>query len=499
VETLATGDKVGMPLVPDQPVEPIDLAGVLRLAGARDLDIAIARQQVCRAVAELQHARALWLPSIFLGPTWYRLDGQVQTITGQVITTGRSSLSIGALAASPNNYLAPPPGSGYPPLNGLSSVLRLSDAIFIPRAARRDLAASQADEQAATNDALLAAAERYLDLLLAAGQLAIEREAASNARLLSEITGSYAKSGAGLQADYERALTELGRRRANIEEAVGRLEVASANLVELLVLEPNQVLAPIEPAETVYRLLPEETPLDQWIVLGLHQRPELASAQQLVEATLLRLQQARLRPLVPSMAFSYAGGGFGGGHNGFFGNFGGRGDATVSVFWELQNLGFTDRAIAHKSRAEHQIAALRFLKIENQVAAEVTSAYKTGVAASRRMAQTAPAVMSALESLRLNAINIQRGAGLPGATRPIEVLQPIQALVQARRDYLDAVISHNQSQFRLYRAVGQAPTGSVETARGPLAGGAPMPGAGPAPAGASGAPLPVPNPGPVAR
>ena len=58
------------------------------------------------------------------------------------------------------------------------------------------------------------------------------------------------------------------------------------------------------------------------IVQGLHQRPELASSQELVQATLLRLKQARLRPLVPSLAFSYAGGGFGGGSNAFFGNFG---------------------------------------------------------------------------------------------------------------------------------------------------------------------------------
>src|SRR5437868_9406503 len=35
----------GSPLIPGQVIEPIDLAGALRLAGARDLDIAIARQQ----------------------------------------------------------------------------------------------------------------------------------------------------------------------------------------------------------------------------------------------------------------------------------------------------------------------------------------------------------------------------------------------------------------------------------------------------------------------
>lgn len=457
---------LGMQLIPGQELTPIDLAGALRLAGARDLEIAIARQQVWRAIADLQQARALWLPSLYLGPTWYREDGQIQTISGQVINASRSSLFIGGLAAGPNSYPAAPPGSGFPPLTGLSTVLRISDAIFEPRAANRMVAASKANVQAATNDAVLAGAEGYFDLLLVSGLLAIEREAAANARTLAEITASYARSGAGLEADHQRILTELDHRRGNIEDAVGQLEVASANLVNLLVLGPNQVLAPIEPAEAVFRLLPDEAPLDDFIVQGLRLRPELASAQEVVKATLMRLKQARLRPLVPSLAFSYAGGGFGGGQGAFFGNFGGRGDATVSLFWELQNLGFTDRAIARRSQADHATAALRVIKVENQVAADVTAAYKSRLAAAHRMAQAAPAVVKGLESLRLNMLNIRRGAGLPAATRPIEVLQPIQALAQARSDYLSAVLAYNRGQFRLYRAIGQPPPAGGRPAQG---------------------------------
>jgi outer membrane protein TolC len=462
--------ELGGPLVPGQVVVPIDLAGAIRLAGARDLDIAIARQLVCRSVADLQQARALWLPSLFLGPTWYRMDGKVQTISGQVINADRSSLFVGGLATGANSYPANPPGTGFPPLTGLASVLRFSDAIFLPRAARRELAASQADVRTATNNALLAACEGYFDLLLASGLLAIDREAAANAGELAQITGSYAKTGAGLEADHQRILTELNRRRGDIENAVGRLEVASTQLVQLLVLDPNQVLAPIEPAESVFRLLADQTLLDEMIVQGLHQRPELASSQELVQATLMRLKQARLRPLIPSLAFSYAGGGFGGGQNGFFGNFGTRGDATVSLYWEVQNLGFTDLAIARRSLAENRAATLRLVKVENQVAADVAAAYKTRIAAARRMTQTAPEVKKALESLRLNMLNIRRGAGLPGATRPIEVLQPIQALAQARADYLTAVLDYNRAQFRLYRAIGWPPLPVGPLAAAPSAG-----------------------------
>ena len=82
-------------LIPGRVVEPIDLANALKLAGARDLDIAIARQRILQAAADLKQARALWLPSLFYGPTWYRSDGQIQTVTGQVQTINRSSLFIG--------------------------------------------------------------------------------------------------------------------------------------------------------------------------------------------------------------------------------------------------------------------------------------------------------------------------------------------------------------------------------------------------------------------
>jgi hypothetical protein len=66
-------------------------------------------------------------------------------------------------------------------------------------------------------------------------------------------------------------------------------------------------------------------------------------------------------------------------------------------------------------------------------------------------------VNEAIESLKLNFVNMQQGAGLTRAPRPIEVLQPIQALAQARLDYLDSVITYNRAQFRLKRAIGQQP------------------------------------------
>ena len=88
----------------------------------------------------------MWLPSLFLGPTWYREDGLIYSITGKVITADRSSLFLGGLATGANSYPANPPGSGFPPLTGLASVLRLLRRDLHPRgSARPEPAASQAD------------------------------------------------------------------------------------------------------------------------------------------------------------------------------------------------------------------------------------------------------------------------------------------------------------------------------------------------------------------
>ncbi|WP_156512747.1 TolC family protein [Planctomyces sp. SH-PL62] len=399
----------------------------------------------------------MWLPSLYLGPNWIRHDGQAQVVEGQVRTISKSSLFLGGTAAAGSSVSGPVPAGGPAQVSGLTSILRFSDAIFEPLAARQVLDSRRAGIQTATNDALLGVAESYLDLQRAAGTLAIAREAATNAEALASLTASYARSGAGLEADHRRAAAERERQRKNVELAVGELEAASAELVLRTRLDPRLVVAPVEPPEAVLRIVPEGCPIDELIVVGLRSRPELAEAQALVQATLTRLRQAKLRPFIPSLAFRYSGGGFGGGANGFFGDFASRSDADVNLYWEIQNLGFADRAITKQRAAQQRTANLELLKLQDRVASEVVLAEKGRIAAARRMKRAGQALPEAQESLALNLTSIRRGAGLPGATRPIEVLQPIQALAQARTDYLDAVLDHNRWQFRLYRALGRPP------------------------------------------
>lgn len=117
---------------PVQAIRPSDLAGTLRLAGARDLDIALARERVCQTLAELEQARVLWLPSLSIGPSWIRHDGPVQNIRGRIHTVRKSSLSLGSTAAAGSSVSGPVPAGGPAQISRLTSFLRISDAISAP-------------------------------------------------------------------------------------------------------------------------------------------------------------------------------------------------------------------------------------------------------------------------------------------------------------------------------------------------------------------------------
>lgn len=65
----------------------------------------------------------------------------------------------------------------------------------------------------------------------------------------------------------------------------------------------------MDPPEAVIRPIGEDCPIDELIAPGLRNRPELAEAQALVQATPVRLKPARPRPFVPGLAPRYSGAG----------------------------------------------------------------------------------------------------------------------------------------------------------------------------------------------
>src|SRR6185437_13242055 len=68
---------------------PINLPTAMKLGNARGLDIELASRRLQVAAAELQHAKVLWLPNLIFGTDYYRHDGQIQDIQGNVFGTSK--------------------------------------------------------------------------------------------------------------------------------------------------------------------------------------------------------------------------------------------------------------------------------------------------------------------------------------------------------------------------------------------------------------------------
>lgn len=424
---------------------PINLPTAMHLANARPLDIQIASERVLAAQAQLLRAKALWLPTLNLGTDYYRHDGQLQDIHGKVFGTNKSSFMVGL---------------------GPTAVFALSDAIYSPLAVRQVLKSREADKQAAINDTLLQVAESYFKVQEARGDVASAMDTVKRSEDLFQKT-SHLSPGLAPPAEATRVRAELARRRQDLEYAFESWQVQSAELLRVLHLQSGLQVSPVEAPHLKIDLINPERTVEELISVGLTLRPELASQQALVQATIARVKQETMRPLIPSVLLrgtatqpggTLSSGAFGGGINGFSGNYGMRNTMDLQVLWELESFGIGNIALKREKKADNQAAMLELYKVQDRVASEVTQAAAMAQRAARRVKEAEEGLRYALDTADKNyqGLSQTRRAGelLVLVYRPQEVLISIQALQQAYKDYYKAVADNNRAQFKLFRALG---------------------------------------------
>jgi outer membrane protein TolC len=427
---------------------PIDLPTTLRLAGANNLQIAVAYQKVLASRARLQGATALWLPSLEAGMGYNKHSGRIQDTFGNVIDVNRESAFVGG---GPNFGEAPLTGASNGPAR-LFIGLPLTDAIFERLSERQRVNAAGAHQAATFNDMLLAASVGYFDLVRSQIQVAIANEAVTNAQELARVVEVRARGGTAPPADELRAQAELADRQRRVFTRWESVRDTSANLVRVLNLEGGTNLFAAETQPIMIDLVDLDRPLPELLAIGLSARPEMAQHRAQLAATLERLRQEKWRPLLPNLQVGFSGGGFGGGRDGFFGDWGSRGDFDALAVWELRNLGFGNAALIRERRSQAEQARLSVGEVRNAVAAEIVRSY---YAARLRRDQVQAALRqmhAAAEALPLNFKGI-----LGGQLRAIEGLQAVDALTAAQTQYLESIIDYNRAQFALLRALGNPP------------------------------------------
>ena len=357
-------------------------------------------------------AQVLWLPNLQTGPAYQRHDGQIQNSTGDVFTTSKSNLFEGG---------------------GAAMSFQTGEALFAPLIARRLVAAQAAEAQAVTYSVQLDVALSYLDLIYAYGALAVNADTLSRAEYILDQAEKADKVGLSRTgADVTRARAEVDLRRQQQIVLETQVATASARLAKLLLLQPTVELRPTDPAIVPITLVPLNAVIDELVVTGLLNRPELAESRALVAAAVARWRQARIEPFLPRLDVSYFAGTFGGGINEDVSKFSGRGDGTAQAVWEFRNLGLGNVAETRLRRAQVNEANYHVLEIQAQVAAEVAAAIKLARTRERTLQTAQEAVRQALETWRRLKL---AAFGMVTKERLVNTLEPViaeQALDTAR-------------------------------------------------------------------
>ncbi len=468
------------------PPQPIDLTAALRLADAQNPAIGEARILILGALAERQAARVLLLPNLNAGTNYHDHTGPLQRSSGTILKLTEQSLYVGGGART----LAAE-SVAIPAVNIFSP---LTDAIFEPLAAQQRVNGARFNASDTANKILLDVASLYIDLIGAQSNLEARRATAAEADRIAESVAAYAETGQGRRSDADRAETDRRLFQRDIQRAEEEVAVASALLAERLNLDPSGQLQPVAGPLEALELINPEAPTEALIRTALAQRPDLAARGAQVAQADYRVRQEQARPLLPTVWLGFSGGAFGGGSNlipgSSLGSFAGRTDFDVRAYWTVLNAGLGNASLIKQRKAQAGQANADRIRAINEIRGEVTAFQAQSLAARSQVANARAGLRTAEDGYRQDQTRLRESLSLP-----IEALDSLRLLADARLQLIRAVTRANRTQFALFVALGTPPP--LETPPvGPGQPGQPTP-----PVSASGvatgspAPMPGNNPG----
>ena len=446
-----------VPTILDKQSRPIDLASSLQLVGVQNPEILLAQERVIEAIALRQLAAAQFLPSINFGTNLDHHNGTLQQSNGNMLKVNRDSLYLGLGSSAV--------GAGTVNIPGIVWSGNVSTTIYQSLVSKQIVLQRQFASDAVRNDTLLRVALGYLELLRAEGRRAIAAKNRVDAREVARVTAAYAKTGQGRQADADRTATELDQRNNELLQAENELLSASARLSQLLSLNPEERLHPVDGWVVPKAIVPEPIPLPELVTIAITQRPELQERQAAIRAALLELQNAKVLPFSPNVILGYSAGDFGGGSNLVrdgtppqprFGNLKDRQDFDVVVFWSVKNLGVGNVAKVRLAQSNVRQIELRNVEVLDRIRAEVVLAYARTHARFAQIDTTERAVQTSQKAFDQDFKRTFNREGLV-----IENLDSMRLLGRSRYAYLDAIIDYNRAHFDLYVALGQPPANTL--------------------------------------
>jgi outer membrane protein TolC len=426
---------------------PIDLATALRLADSANPTIGAARAQILEALANQLAARVLLVPSLNSGVSYHGHNGVLQRSSGKITSLSEQSLYLGTGAGVV--------GSGTPVVPGVNILTPLTDAWFEPLAARQRVLGARFHAMATANEILLDVATLYIQLLGNQSILEMQRLSESQVHDVVEITRHFAEIGMGRDSDANRAFSQWKRRRADVLKAEEELAVTAARLANRLNLDPSARLHAAGGPLSELELVDLSSDQRELLQVALRQRPDIAARAAAIGEAEAHLKQEIGRPLLPTLWLGFSGGVFGGGSNlvpPLVGNFAGRTDFDVRAYWTLLNMGAGNLSLIKERRARVGQTVAEQSATINLARGEVSAALADARAARNEVTVTRSELASAELGFKEDLSRSRQNLG-----RPIEVLNSLTLLAQARVNLIKALVHYDQAQFSLWVSLGSPP------------------------------------------
>ncbi len=406
----------------------VDLPTVMRLAGANNDEIELARVKHTETIAESKLAWQRFWPSLTLGAAYRRTDGNVQDIAGAVFDVSKQQYTVG-----PNIMIDWSPGDMY--YSALSAKQRVLAAEQLLEKSRRDIVTQ--------------ATGRYYDLLGTEASLAIIEDDLRLTLDYEKQIGGAVDAGTAFRADLLRVKTQVSRGKLAIRQHQEKRDLSAAALAEILRLPANTELRPAKADLVPVRLLDRKTGVATLLSQAAQNRPEMKAASAVNSAAVLERERARVAPMIPNVQAGYGFGGLGGGYNASFGNFDDSQNMYIGLGWKIGPGGLFDNQRKIIAGAQEEATQLQAGQVKAAIGREVVEAAAKAQSAHDQIAINDEAVTAAEEMAKLAK---ERQASQLGVV--LEYLLAREELTRARQSRVQAVTDFNKAQHELKRAVG---------------------------------------------
>lgn len=412
----------------------IDLPTALQLAGAQNIDVAIAREKLAQAEAEQLSARLKFLPWIVAGGSWNRHTNEIQNVEGEVIEADKQSYA----------------GSA-----AVRMQVDLGAAWFASLSAHQVVRAATSAIDAANADAVASVATAYFELLAAGATVDVRRQAERNWKSYEDELHRAVGIGVAYRGDELRVRVIAERAHLSVLDAENQRRTAAARLSELLHLDSTVDLLPRSEDLAPISLIDASASLDSLVSQSLESRPELKQAEANVEAARRAKDGAVYGPLVPNIGALASAGGLEGGPDGGNRRGGDSQDYAAGLSWRIGPGGLLDPAPVRAAASRLREAELVLQRQKDRIAREVVESHTRAHSLVDQLAANRQILADATESYDMASQRKEYAVGLV-----LETIQAQEELVRARESYVQAIASWDKAQYALKRAVGALPATS---------------------------------------